>query len=230
MRNESGLGRERFQVSVPPTAVHPGVPACPCCGGISLDEASDWSSPSRLKPETRHLSAHAAAFSLIELLVVIVIIAVIAGLLIPAVGKMIAESGRAKAGAQTVAVANAIRAYRTTYSRWPGQTQGAADGLADPHEILNALTNNSRNINFLEVEGGQIADGLLIDPWKRYLEIAIDENDDGNVTLESPWTCDGPGTSVGVTMTTNALKQTVLVMSWGPDPERPDKWVQSWHR
>jgi prepilin-type N-terminal cleavage/methylation domain-containing protein len=176
------------------------------------------------------------AFTLIELLIVMAIILILAGLLIPAVGKLITSSKRAHAATQSIAIANAVRSYRNLYATWPGQTQGASDGVVDPRSILAALTNNSRGEIFLQLEPGWVTNGYLQDSWKQYYEIAMDEDGDGNITLASgAWVCDGiRGAVAGVTYPSpgpvTITNQTVAVMSWGPEPRNPLKRVTSWKR
>ncbi len=161
-------------------------------------------------------------FSLVELLVVVAIIMVLTGLLAPAIRKMLSQSGRGKAAAQTVAVANAIKSYRNVFGTWPGQTQGANDNVVAASVILNALTNNSRSVSFLEPKDNWIKDGVLIDQWRQPLKIAMDENGDGQVSIAAGAWAPFPAT--------NVASATVLVLSWGPEPNNPESWVMSWIR
>lgn len=181
------------------------------------------------------------AFTLIEMLVVITIILILVGMLVPAVKKMMIESARSKAASQAMAVANAIQAYRNTFGQWPGQTQGARDNIAAHKDILNALTNNLRSQTFLEAKGEWLIEGYLVDPWRRVMVIAMDENDDDKVSVgldQAPAaTClrvlaDGSvdTETPSVNLVTNVPRAKVLVFSYGPDLENPNKWVTSWDR
>lgn len=172
-----------------------------------------------------------AGFTLIELLVVIAIICILVGLLVPATRTILEQSARAKAATQTIAVANAIRSFQAANGRWPGQSGYAAntvpvDGQAQSGAILAELTNNLRGTFFLETKESWFdGSGQMIDPWKRPLSMAMDESTDGQVGA----TLNCPG-SPGASLVTNVANETVLVMSWGPDPARADKRVLSWQR
>jgi prepilin-type N-terminal cleavage/methylation domain-containing protein len=167
------------------------------------------------------------AFTLIELLTVIAIILILAALLLPAINALMRQAQRSKTASQVVAIANAIQAYRNTYSRWPGQDQGASDNVADPELIVRDLVDNPRNIPFLDLKPAWTnVYGYFVDPWEQEIEIAMDENEDGDVSVVS-WSC---AEVTGVNMSTNVEGRTVLVMSWGPDPANRDKWVLSWRR
>lgn len=177
-------------------------------------------------------------FTLIEMLVVITIILVLVGMLVPAAKKMITQSARAKATAQAVALANAVQAYRTTFGQWPGQIQGTTDNMVDPSVILANLTNNSRAISFIEPKENSIRGGYLVDPWNQPFMVSMDENEDGAASvnqLAAPgWSCrelspDGSSSPVAAAdVSTNVPRVGVIVFSYGPDPENPEKWVTSW--
>jgi prepilin-type N-terminal cleavage/methylation domain-containing protein len=181
------------------------------------------------------------AFTLIEMLVVITIILILVGMLVPAVRKMMVESARSKAASQVMAVANAIQAYRNTFGQWPGQTQGARDNVASHKDILNALTNNLRSQTFLEPKGEWLIEGYLVDPWRHVMVIAMDENDDGKVSVGIDQAPDAACLRIiangsidvetpALNLITNVPRANVLVFSYGPDLENPRKWVTSWDR
>lgn len=181
------------------------------------------------------------AFTLIEMLVVITIILILVGMLVPAVKKMMIESARSKAASQAMAVANAIQAYRNTFGQWPGQTQGARDNIATHKDVLNALTNNLRSQTFLEPKADWLIEGYLVDPWRRVLVIAMDENDDDKVSVGIDQAPDAVCLRVladgsidtetpALNIITNVPRAKVLVFSYGPDLENPRKWVTSWDR
>lgn len=62
-------------------------------------------------------------FTLIELLVVISIIGILAGMLLPALGKAKVRAQVAQARTEMKAIESAISQYRADYSRFPGSTQ-----------------------------------------------------------------------------------------------------------
>jgi general secretion pathway protein G len=162
------------------------------------------------------------AFTLIELLIVIAIVAVLAGLLFPAVIQMQRMAKRKRTAVQAASITHALKEYRTTYSRWPGQTQGALDGVATPAAVLSALTDNPRNVTYINLRPGDVAGGVFVDPYNRPFVIAMDENGDGNVNISA--------TLGALTYSTNVANQTACVMSWGRVPEKDKERVISWQQ
>jgi len=137
------------------------------------------------------------AFTLIELLVVIAIIAILMGLLFPAVNGALTSARRAIAKNDVVQIANAVVMYETEYGRLPLPNKTTVD-LA----LINVLTaedttNNPRRIVFLEVQAarqgrsGTNAAGYL-DPWallpgreRRAYAISMDSGYSNNVMVST---------------------------------------------
>src|SRR5437867_1017625 len=67
----------------------------------------------------RASSTNNRAFTLIELLTVIAIIAVLVGLLFPAIKSALLKAEKSKAQAAIVGLETAFKAYYTEYGRWP---------------------------------------------------------------------------------------------------------------
>jgi len=165
-------------------------------------------------------------FTLVELMVTIVIIAVLISLLLPAIAGIRRAAMRNRAASRAMALVNAIEQYRHEYSRWPGQTQGTIDITYDnlagqPHgTILNAITNNPRNIWFGEI-GEAVVGNAYLDPWDRPYVITMDYNGNGTIEMNSTY-----GT---INVSTNP-RTAVGIMSWGSDPSNITKRIYTWIR
>ena len=133
----------------------------------------------RLNPITMH-SKKSAAFTLVELLVVISIIAILAGLSFPAVNGALDSAKKTHAKSNAVQIAAAVSAYDMEYGKLPPLTAGSSssDSTGDVGsfltQILGGVSNNidnSRTITFLEMssykkgKGGQVEmiDGSVVD-------------------------------------------------------------------
>jgi len=168
-------------------------------------------------------TARNKAFTLIELLVVVSIILILAALLMPAIQHMVAQAARSKAATQGIAISIAIKAYRSEYGTWPGQTGDDETDerfRAKPENIVSNLFSNPKNIYFLGNTEHIITNGVFADPWHRPFAIVMDEDGDGTVEVD---------VDLGnVNFATNVEFETVAVISWGPNPNIPKKRVLSW--
>ena len=122
--------------------------------------------PATLAPPSLRFSA-IPGFTLLELLAVITIIAVLAGLVI-GVGRRASEVGRvARAKAELAAIGSALETYKRTYGDYPrtdeevqllrallGQRGPAADTTISDRALLETARFN-------------IAGEVLLDPWER---------------------------------------------------------------
>jgi len=157
-------------------------------------------------------------FTLVELLVVIAVILVLAGLLVPAVNGAIKKAEMTKAKAAIVTLYNAIKQYESTYGKLPipsGVTTEAA--LSDANyqwliqllqgdsSITNYTTYNPKNIRFLEVQGN--TPGQYQDPWDQNLHVAFDINYNGQIS----------GSDASVPGVSGTIYQSVVIWSVGPD-------------
>jgi len=181
-------------------------------------------------------------FTLIEMLTVIAIIAILAGLLFPAISGARRKAQIAQAESEIKSIESALKAYYTEYGRWPIGNGGGGDfsygkfetggpsGCCENYYLMDALRgipdtygapcgsnyqgqNNPRNIVFLEIAASSMDSyGNYVDPWKHPYQITLDTDYDGN--------CDslGCGGAYPTTATNGTVKNhTVVVWSVGPD-------------
>lgn len=184
-----------------------------------------------------------AAFTLVELLTVIAIIAVLMGLLFPTVGAVKESARKAQAKNDVTQLVTAVKAYYTEYGKYPvpsGHSGGdfTYDGLNgnDNKNLMNILraidgignsghASNPRRIVFFEgteaKEPGRYGfqtDGNFLDPWGNAYSIGMDADYDN--TFSNPFTGGKFGPST--------LRTGVVAWSGGKDTSTNDDNVVSW--
>ena len=138
-----------------------------------------------------------AAFTLLEMMLVIGIIAILAGMLFPVIIGVRARAREKQAAAETRTILMAIKAYRQEYGKWPAQWQAAQDVTYVTNNYLviqpllgsNLVLFDDRQLNpknkiFLNMQvntNNPDYAGNYLDPWGIPYVICMDE--DGNNSL-----------------------------------------------
>ena len=141
----------------------------------------------RHNPTTTN-SKKSAAFTLVELLVVISIIVILAGLSFPAVNGALDSAKKTHAKSNAVQIAAAVSAYDMEYGKLPT----FAGTTVDQTLVGILTTNNSRGIVFLEAPAwkkgkGGTNDKGYCDPWSSNTpySIALDTDYDNQVSVST---------------------------------------------
>ncbi|MBX7259298.1 MAG: prepilin-type N-terminal cleavage/methylation domain-containing protein [Candidatus Hydrogenedentes bacterium] len=137
-------------------------------------------------------------FTLIEMLVVIGILAILIGILLPAIRSVMEKAERVQAKADAQRIVKGWKAYRNQYGRWPSATDESSTGSimsSNFVRILNAryyqtgLTgpdatpDNPMAIQFVEISGNSIDTRWnFVDPWGTPYRVSFDANFDGRTS------------------------------------------------
>jgi prepilin-type N-terminal cleavage/methylation domain-containing protein len=142
-----------------------------------------------------------SGFTLIEMLIVISIIVVLAGLAFPAVNGAIDSARKSQAKSTVTQIAAAVTAYETEYGKLPSGNATTVD--LSFVQILAGLDNveNPRQIVFLEApvwkkgKGGTNAQGYC-DPWDEATpySIALDDDYDNEIDVSTNGSATGSET------------------------------------
>ena len=153
-------------------------------------------------------------FSLVELLVVISIIGLLAGLSSVAVSRAMESGKRAKAKGEASALVSAVKAYKQEYGRFPGdltQSNFYDDTFKDLVSVLSGDSTNTlsgsqpanpKGVRFFE--GAKGGTNGLPDPWGKQYMVIVDKGETGIITY----------TNAGTAMN---LRLSVLAYSYGKD-------------
>ena len=172
------------------------------------------------------------SFTLVEILVVVSIIGLLAGLSIPAVGGALASARKAKVSAMAHQIRTALIQFNTEYGYFPTNGISAGVGRTEPALALlltgsdSAAASNPRRISFLEVPNdftfggaGNLSNRGIVTPAGFYkggqsnLSVAVDHDYNGEVSVTN-----------GTTRTN--IRATVAV--WFVDPKAANKTVGTW--
>jgi prepilin-type N-terminal cleavage/methylation domain-containing protein len=162
-----------------------------------------------------------AGFTLVELLVVISIIGMLAGLMSVAIPKAMEAGKKAKVKGELTAIVAAVKAYNQEYGRWPvnlpngvddedteaAGTYSWCDGdksktlmkilCASPQDTSGL---NPKGVRFLE---GPAQDGTFVDPWNTQYIVKLDTNDSNSIEYY------GAGNKPNISL-------SVIALSFGP--------------
>lgn len=166
-------------------------------------------------------------FTLIELLTVVVIIAILAGLLFPAIKAAIAQAKAARARTMVQHIGAAFRSYFTEYSMWP---TGSANNVV--FDLTTNLFRNTASITFLDVSTKDIyatnllyARGTILDPWQRPYRVIVDGasyvgfvqnpfSDGGTISRGYAIWSDGPDGTNNISLPKDAGVNKDNIRSW----------------
>jgi prepilin-type N-terminal cleavage/methylation domain-containing protein len=153
----------------------------------------------RTKNDERRTGGLPAAFTLLEVMLVIGIIAILAGLLFPVILGASKKAKEKQALAETRTILAAIKSYRQEYGKWPAQVQAAQDTtyITNNNLVIQpllgsnnlAVNDNPKNKIFLNLQvntNNPDYAGNYLDPWGIPYVICMDENGDNNLSIT--WT------------------------------------------
>ena len=148
-----------------------------------------------------------SAFTLIELLTVIAIIAILMGLLFPAIGTIKESARKTQAKNDVTNIVAAVKQYYTEYGKYPQVTEGTAtsdDDAAIGETQAGGLADNSALFNTLR----SIPEGLNTSPDYKYNPRRI-------VFFEGKAATDPTNPRAGFTDTQDAAKKGCFFDPWG---------------
>lgn len=154
-------------------------------------------------------------FTLIELLTVIAIIAILVGLLFPAIRSAIQKAEKSKAQAAVTGLATAFRAFYTEYGRWPGNPNTPSGATDVTTNYFSSSYGNTRNIGFFDFNAKDLSGAIFNDPWGSPYRVVFD--DDYNDQISNPLSGGTPTTiNAGVIVWSSGTSTNIrdIVTSW----------------
>ncbi len=137
----------------------------------------------------------AAGFTLLELLIVIALMMVLAGLLIPAFHKVVNEGKKRRSQTEASIIESAIQAYKLRVRKFPAPESDLKQGLADvTYDGQGGNSDNRRVMQLLTnafppvIDAGKLRwdpSKNVINPWDGQYKITLDLNYDGRIGGEA---------------------------------------------
>ena len=152
-------------------------------------------------------------FTLIEMLVVIAIISILAGLVFPALGLARQNAKKSKANSECQSLKTAIIMYESEFSCWPAKpgTEGNALNDGDYKTLCRMLTGeNGKKMMFYEVGVGYEESKGILDPWGNQYQVILDTDFDGKISNKGDVS----------TIANKELRTRVVVFSYGVDKKK----------
>ena len=178
-----------------------------------------------------------AGFTLVELLVVISIIGLLAGIMVPTITKAMEAGKKAKAKGELTAVIAALKAYKQEYGQWPtasgdrredewfgpGNYGNPENGktlmkiLSGSNIIVSGVGQNPKSVTFFEgakVSSGRrdTSGGELLDPWGTQYGFKVDTDESSSLEYCNPEGPDKPNiqmTVIGVSFGKNKSQEEI---------------------
>ena len=152
-------------------------------------------------------------FTLIEMLVVIAIISILAGLVFPALGLARQNAKKSKANSECQSLKTAIIMYESEFSCWPAKasSEGSALSSGDYITMCKMLTgDNAKKMMFYEVGVGFEESKGILDPWGNQYQVVLDTDFDGKIANKGDV----------ATIAGKELRTRVGVFSFGVDKKK----------
>jgi len=177
-------------------------------------------------------------FTLMEILVVMTIIAILAGIMMPAVNKVMGNAKIKNAQQTALQLVSSISTYQTEYRRFPveaNQLDGTDVRVETDETLMNILLgqdNNqynprsrsfysSRNARGRPPRNGLVFNedggGRLYDPWGNYYQVMMDV--DTNHRIQPPFQKEQMAGA-------NIVAKSIVVWSLGPDGQEAGDGVK----
>lgn len=150
-----------------------------------------------------------SAFTLVELLVVVAIMAILVAILLPGIGAVRNGAKKTKARLDVAALQHAFKAYYNEYAKWPGNlndynnwpaseadVESQINGIEVRGPVVRMLAGenvmvgvggddptNPRQVVFLEVPAESLIGDAYLDPWGNPYKYMLDFNYDNNLLI-----------------------------------------------